>query len=226
MRSKELYMKKNNFLGLVMDYLIVSFRMFLAFVLVLLFFHISGNKRQFTQMTSFDLISNFVLSSIFGGYIFNPDLTWEGFVYIVTIYFVINWIINYLAKNTSWGRGVVIGTPTIIINDGQIVPKNLQKMNMNMIDFMSLLRTKDVHSLAEVKLAQIEVGGDLTVVLKGDENFSLALIENGHLNEENLKRSKKTKKWLNEQLKKRKLKIGDVFFAEWFENDLYIVKFK
>lgn len=209
-----------------MEYALVFLRMFLAFILVLVFFQFSGNKRQFSQMTSFDLISNFVLSSILGGFLFSSNLSWTGFVYVVTIYFVISWMINFVAENTAWGRGIVIGTPTVIINDGQIVPENLKKMNMNMLDFMSLLRTKDVHSLTDVKLAQIEVGGDLTVVLKGEKDFSSVLIENGKINDENLKRLKKTKKWLREQLKKHKAKVEDIFFAEWFENDLYVVKFK
>ncbi len=209
-----------------MDYALISFRMLLVFTLVLIFFQFSGNKRQFTQMTSFDLISNFVLSSILGGYLFNANLSWIDFIYIVTIYFVISGVINYLAKNTVWGRGVVIGTPTVIINNGCLLPENLQKMNMNMLDFMSLLRTKKVHSLEDVKLAQIEVGGELTVVLRGEKDFSSVLIENGNIHKENLKKIGKSNDWLQQQLKKRKLVIKDVFFAEWFEDDLYVIKFK
>ncbi len=209
-----------------MDYVLISFRMLLVFILVLIFFQFSGNKRQFTQMTSFDLISNFVLSSILGGYLFNANLSWIDFIYIVTIYFVISGLINYLAKNTIWGRGMVIGTPTVIINNGRLLPENLQKMNMNMLDFMSLLRTKKVHSLEDVKLAQIEVGGELTVVLQGEKDFSSVLIENGNIHKENLKKIGKDNGWLQQQLKKRKLVIKDVFFAEWFEDDLYVIKFK
>ena len=58
---------------------------------------------------------------------------------------------------------------------------------------MSLLRSKEVRSLAEVKLAQIEVGGELTVVLKGENDFSRIVIENGKVNEKNLKTIGKTK---------------------------------
>ena len=209
-----------------MDYALISFRMLLVFTLVLIFFFFFCNQRQFTQMTSFDLISNFVLSSILGGYLFNANLSWIDFIYIVTIYFVISGVINYLAKNTVWGRGVVIGTPTVIINNGCLLPENLQKMNMNMLDFMSLLRTKKVHSLEDVKLAQIEVGGELTVVLRGEKDFSSVLIENGNIHKENLKKIGKSNDWLQQQLKKRKLVIKDVFFAEWFEDDLYVIKFK
>lgn len=210
-----------------MDYFYISLRLIFAFTLVLIFFQFSGGKRQFSQMTTFDLISNFILSAILGGYLFNADASWSGFLLVLTVYFVISWFINYIARHTSWGRGLIIGTPTIIIKDGVISVKNLHKMNMNMVDFMSLLRSKEVHTLSDVKLAQIEVGGELTVVRKGEENYAVMLIENGKINQENLKNLKKTKTWLLEQLKKQKVKkIEEVFYAQWFKDELYIIRFK
>lgn len=210
-----------------MDYLLVSFRLFFAFVLVLVFFQFSGAKRQFTQMTSFDLISNFILSAILGGYLFNPETSWKGFVYVLVVYFVLTWIINYIAKHTQWGRGLIIGTPTVVIDQGEVNLKNLRKMNMNLVDLMSLLRTKKVHTLNEVKLAQIEVGGDLTVVCKGEENFAVVLIENGNVNADNLKQIKKTEKWLKSQLKKQHVSnLKDVFYAQWFNGEFFLMRYK
>lgn len=209
-----------------MDYLNVSLRMLMAFILVLIFFQFSGNKRQFSQMTSFDLVSNFILSAIFGGYLFDSEISWLGFVSVITVYFVLNGIINYLAKNTAWGRGMIVGTPTVIIDDGKINIRNLKKANMNMLDFMSLLRAKKVHSLKDVKLAQIEIGGALTVRLKGEQNYAMTLIENGKINQENLKLARKSKTWLLKELKKRRTKPEDVFFAQWQNDDLYLVKFQ
>lgn len=51
-----------------MDYWLVAWRLLMSFILVLFFFQLSGSKRQFTQMTSFDLISNFLLSAVLGGF--------------------------------------------------------------------------------------------------------------------------------------------------------------
>ena len=141
-----------------MDYWLVAWRLLMSFILVLFFFQLSGSKRQFTQMTSFDLISNFLLSAVLGGFLFNPQTTWYGFMAVLSVYFALNWLVNYIAQHTKWGRGVIIGTPTVIISDGQVNIKNLRKINMTMTDFMSLLRTQDVRSLAEIKTAQIEVG--------------------------------------------------------------------
>ncbi|MFR8205769.1 MAG: DUF421 domain-containing protein [Alphaproteobacteria bacterium] len=112
-----------------------------------------------------------------------------------------NWLVNHIAQHTKWGRGVIIGTPTVIISDGQVNIKNLRKINMTMTDFMSLLRTQDVRSLAEIKTAQIEVGGDLSIVRKGERNFAVALIEDGKINADGLRQVKQTRKWLMQQLK-------------------------
>lgn len=117
-----------------MEYLWVSLRLIYAFFLVLVFFQISGNKRQFSQMTTFDLISNFILSAILSGYIISGKAGWKGFSVVIAVYFSINYLIN-LIGHTNWGRRLIIGTPTILIDKGKINRRNLQKMNMNMTDF-------------------------------------------------------------------------------------------
>ena len=202
-----------------MEYLWVSLRLIYAFFLVLVFFQISGNKRQFSQMTTFDLISNFILSAILSGYIISGKAGWKGFTVVIAVYFSINYLIN-LIGHTNWGRRLIIGTPTILIDKG-----NLQKMNMNMTDFLSLLRTKDIHSLQDVSLAQIEIGGNLTVLRKGEEAFSVLLIENGVVNHENLRQIQKTESWLRRKLKEMKVnKAEEVFYAQWQKGKLYVIK--
>lgn len=210
-----------------MDYLLILFRLVFAFFIVLIFFQIAGGKRQFSQMTTFDLISNFVLSAILSGYLFNSNANWYGFLYVLSVYFALSYVINLLANKTLWGRGLIIGTPTVIIDKGKVNVKNLKRINMDMNDLMSLLRTKKVHSLEEVNLAQIEVGGDITVVLKGEEHYAILLIEEGRINTDNLKQIKKTKKWLMDKLKEQKVKsLEDVFYAQWFKHDLYVIRYR
>lgn len=175
-------------------------------------------------MTTFDLISNFILSAILSGYIISQKTSWFGFSFVIFIYFIINYLINVIG-HTNWGRKLIIGTPTIIIEGGVINKKNLKKMNMNMTDFMSLLRTQDVNSLKDVKLAQIEIGGNLTVVRKGEDAFAILLIEDGKVNTQNLKHIKKSQKWLSEQLKKKKINSpSDVFYAQWQNGEFYAIQ--
>ena len=68
------------------------------------------------------------------GYIISGKAGWKGFTVVIAVYFSINYLIN-LIGHTNWGRRLIIGTPTILIDKGKINRRNLQKMNMNMTDF-------------------------------------------------------------------------------------------
>ena len=111
-----------------MDYALISFRMLLVFTLVLIFFQFPAINVSLPQNDPvFDLISNFVLSSILGGYLFNANLSWIDFIYIVYDLFCYQRRDKLAGQNTVWGRGMVISTPTVIINNGCLLPENLQK---------------------------------------------------------------------------------------------------
>lgn len=207
------------------DYIWISIKLVIGFVCVLIFFQVSGAKRQLAEMTTFDLISNFILGAILGGYVYDNQVTLRGFLIITTIYFFMIYITNIISSRTNWGRKLIVGVPTIIISDGKLDTEKLKKMKISMTDFMSLLRNKKVHSLADVKLAQMEVGGELTVVKKGEELYALLLVDNGLIIHENLKQIHKDETWLKKQLKKEGIKdISDVFCAQWLNGDFYIIK--
>lgn len=205
----------------------ISVKLIISFIFVLFFFQFSGAKRQFSQMTTLDLISNFILGGILSGFIYTDVVSLAGFVTILIIYFVIIYALNWLRNNTNWGRKLVVGVPTVLVSNGILNIKKLKKMQISMTDFMSLLRSKDIHSLSEVKLAQIEVGGELTIVKKGEEYYALLLVDNGLIKEEALNEIHKDEKWLKRELKKQGVTdINDVFCAEWLNDKFYIIKVK
>lgn len=206
-------------------YAYIALKLFFGLVLVLFFFKYSGAKRQLTQITAIDLITNFMLGAIWGGFVYNNDITIRGFTAIILTYFILIFVINQIINNTIWGRNFLVGSPLVIIADGKLDIKKLKKSKLGMSDLMSLLRKKEIRSLTDVKRAQIEVNGELTVVKKGDENYAILLIDNGNINEQALKQIKKSKKWLDEGLKKHKIKnLEDVFCAQWLNGDFYIIK--
>ena len=205
----------------------IALKLIISFVFVLFFFQFSGAKRQFSQMTTLDLISNFILGGILSGFIYTDVVSLPGFLAILIIYFVIIYALNWLRNNTNWGHKLVVGVPTILISNGQLDIEKLKKMQISMTDFMSLLRSKDIHSLTEVKLAQIEVGGELTIVKKDEEYYALLLVDNGLIKPEALKEIHKDEKWLKRELKKHGISdINDVFCAEWLNDQFYIIKVK
>lgn len=203
----------------------VAVKLGYAFLLILFFFQFSGSKRQLAQMTSIDLISNFILGGIVGGFIYDEDISLSGFFLVIAAYFIIMYMINYLRNNTAWGRKIMVGVPTIIISDGKLDVDKLKRMKISMTDFMSLLRHKKIHTIQSIKLAQIEIDGQLTIVKKGGEDYATLLIDNGVINEEGLKEIKKSKLWLKKQLSQKGYKdISKIFCAQWLHGQFYVIQ--
>ncbi|MDR1026764.1 MAG: DUF421 domain-containing protein [Lactobacillus sp.] len=205
----------------------VGLKLFIGFALVLLMFHFSSSRKQFSQMTAIDLISNFILGGILSGFIYNTDISMYGFFIVLIIFFAIVAALNWFTNRTRLGRRILVGVPTIIIKDGHLDIDKLKQAKISMTDFMSLLRQKDIHSLTEVKLAQIEIGGELTVAKKNEADYALLLIDNGVINDDALEQLQKNEKWLRKELKEKGIKdISEVFCAQWYNKQFYIIKVK
>ena len=210
---------------ILMHYGTTAIELLSAFIVVLIFIKLFGMTYQLKQMTALDLIINFILGAILGGFITNDRLTTFNFFVIMSIYIAIVWVINIVTRKTDWGRRILIGSPKVIIEDGRVDERMINRLNLTAHEVASALRHHKIHSLNEVKMAQIEPGGDLTIVKKGDQNYSIILIDNGIVDEYALKEIKKNEKWLTQQLKAKKIKdTGDVFIAQWHRGRLHVIK--
>lgn len=209
----------------LMAYGTITLKIISAFVVVLIFLKVFGMKNQLKQMTSLDLITNFILSAILSGYIINADLSLIGFFIVMMIYIGLVYLVNVLTKRTNWGRRTFIGAPRTIIQNGKIDMAMMASLNLSAHDLASALRKQHIHSIGEVKMAQIEPGGDLTIVKKGDQDYSTIIIDDGIVDPESLVKIKKDETWLTNQLKKKKIKdVSNVFVAQFHKGRLHIVK--
>ena len=89
------------------------------------------------------------------------------------------------------------------------------------------MRAMDVHSLRDIKFAQVEANGDLTIVKKGDENYSVVLIDNGVVDTVALEKIGKTELWLMAQLHAQKIRDPEnVFIAQYHHGKISVIKKK
>ncbi|MDR1207415.1 MAG: DUF421 domain-containing protein [Rickettsiales bacterium] len=196
-----------------------------AFLVILIFVKIFGMNYQLKQMTALDLIINFILGAILGGFITNDRLSTFNFFIIMSIYIAMVYVVTFVTKKTGWGQRLLIGSPKIIIQDGKVDEEMINRLNLSAHEIAAALRRQKIHSLTEVKMAQIEPGGDLTVVKKGDQNYSIVLMDNGIVDEQALRDIKKNDAWLKKKLKEKKIKnADDVFIAQWHNGRLHIVR--
>jgi uncharacterized membrane protein YcaP (DUF421 family) len=202
-----------------------AFELICAFFIVVVFLKAIGMNYQMKQMSSLDLIINFILSAILAGFIMNDNVHLRDFLVIMALYILIVAVINLVIKKTNFGRRFLVGYPQVIIKDGKVNEREMMRLNISAHALASALRNQKIHSLTEVKTAQLEPSGDLTIVKKGGEDYAVIVIDNGVVDDEALQKIGKTARWLQHQLREKKIKYADdVFIAQWYKNKLHIVK--
>lgn len=121
-------------------------------------------------------------------------------------------------------RQLFCGKPVILIENGKILEKNLQKTRVNLDELTMHLREKDIFDLTTVKYAILETNGQLSTLLYAKDQpasakdagirateaeLPITLISAGKLLEGNLSQTHRDRAWLEEELKKRACTVKD-----------------
>jgi len=202
----------------------VLLKFIIGFIIVIAHLNFSG-KTQLSQMTPVDFIGNFVLGGIIGGVIYNDVIPMYQYILVLLIGVSLISALNWVSRHVSAFRAVTIGEPIPIIKNGRFLMDNILS-KQNKIDIMSIssqLHTQGVHSFQQVRYAQIEPGGQLSVVCEGTQMPAVIVMQNGKARPYELDSIEKDQEWLDEQLAELKIKPEDVFVAEFWGGKLNFI---
>ncbi|KGX93507.1 membrane protein [Pontibacillus halophilus JSM 076056 = DSM 19796] len=191
------------------DLLIVIFRTFLNYVIIVIIFRLMG-KREIGELSIIDLVVFIMLAEIAVFSIEDPDETIVHAVVPMIILLIIQRTSALLSLKSKWFREMLEGRPSVIIRNGRIDEHEMRRQRYNYDDFMMQLREKGVQSVADVDFAVLEPSGKLSVFQNENaENnrerngFILPLITDGVIQNENLHMNERDESWLRKELKKR-----------------------
>lgn len=206
----------------------IILRSITSFGLLLIGTRILG-KQTISQMTMFDFVASISLGTIAANLAFNTSVKVSYFIIAFVIYVVIIFTTALISLKSRKGRKFLAGDPTIVIQNGKILEKNMNKMRYTLDYLNHQLREKDVFNIEEVLFAIIETNGTLTVLKKPqfrnvtrqdlmipitpEFNLPIELIMDGEVIKENLEQNNLTESWLHLELKKRNLVQHDVLYA-------------
>ena len=103
-------------------------------------------------------------------------------------------------------RRFFCGKPVILIDNGKVLRENLRKTRVTLDELTGHLREKDVLDITTVQYAILETDGNLSVFCypaSGTRSLPITIIEDGYLSKENLKKSRKNEKWLQQTLREQ-----------------------
>ncbi|HWR56882.1 MAG TPA: DUF421 domain-containing protein [Negativicutes bacterium] len=175
-------------------------------------------KTQVGQMTFYEYISGITIGSVAANILASePEMVWTSY-YVLVIFFIMTYAAAKLTIVSRPLRKLIEGSPTMVIEKGQILEDNMRGMRYDIDELNGQLREKGILDLAEVEYAFIETSGALSVikkpayqpVTKQDLNISPAqvklpviLVMDGEIIRENLGKAGVTEEWLRKELQKR-----------------------
>jgi len=145
----------------------IAARTGVIYILVLLGIRLTG-KREVGQMTPFDLTLLLLLSNSVQNAMTGPDNSLVGGLVAATVLLVLNYLLAELSGLNRKFRGVIQGSPTLLIHNGQLISAHCAKEHVTVDEVERALREHGVGTIGEVALAVLEVDGSISV-LKYDD---------------------------------------------------------
>lgn len=188
----------------------------ILFLLIVVVLRIMG-KRQIGKLQPYELVVIIILSEL--ATIPMEDIRIpiiSGVVPILTLLFI-EVAISYFSMKSERMRGIVCGTPSVLIENGKIVESELRRLRYNINDLLEQLRAKSFPNISDIEFAILETSGEVSVIPKSQkrplnpadlniptkyEGIPMTLIIDGYLFENNLKKINLNSEWLRSELQK------------------------
>ena len=175
---------------------------------------IMGHK-QVAQLDFFDYVSGITIGSIGAELATELEKPYTPLI-ALAIYGLASLLLNLLAHKLARTRKYINGTPTILMNDGNLYRKNLKKAKLDLSEFMLLCREQGYFDLDEIQTAIFEHNGKLSILPKAANrpatpddlkitakatHIGVEVIMDGRVMGDNLSRMGRDVNWLTKQLK-------------------------
>lgn len=203
------------------------FRTVLLYVLLVVGLRLTG-KRQIGQLEPIEFVLMMLLSDLASVPMQDFGLPLlQGIIPIVTL-LALSTLLSGISMRSVRFRSLVCGEPTLIIRDGILQQSAMKGCRLTLDEVLEELRVQGVSSLDSVKYAVLETSGQLSILLRADQQpvtprqmgitveddvfLPVILIDNGRLMGKNLQKLGLDDKWLQKQLKTHKIhRTQDVF---------------
>jgi len=207
-------------------------RISLGFIVLFILARIMGRK-EISQMTFFNFVSAIAIGSIAANLAVNQNLSIQNGVLALAGWTAFTLVMDLIDIKSKKARKVTTGDPITVIKEGKIVERALKKSRLDIDALKTMLRQKNIFSLADVDYAIFETNGNLSVMpkepkqplTKSDMNkvnpskkmvpLPTEVITDGMVLTNNLTKLKLDQAWLDQQLQQAGIKsASDVFYAE------------
>ncbi len=219
--------------------LVLVIRTLILYGAVILSMRLMG-KRQIGELQPSELVVAIMISDLASVPMQDIDIPLLSGIVPVFSLIVAEIAVSYLSLKSKTVRKIFSGSPSIVIYNGRIDERELERLRFHVNDLLEELRASNCCNIADIEAAVLETNGKLTVIPKTEarpvtvadlplsepkkEGLPCILISDGSLNLGELARSGHDRKWLSDELVLRGISSEkDVFLASLdSDGDLFI----
>lgn len=135
-----------------------------VYIFTLLVVRLSG-RRTLAQLTPFDLVLILIVSEAIQQAMLIDDYSITNAVLLVVTLFSIDILLSYAKMRWSLLEALLDGAPTVLVERGRPEERALRKSRVQVSDVLEAARrAHGVERLEQIKLAVLEISGEITVV--------------------------------------------------------------
>ena len=143
----------------------IVLRAIVLYLFILLLTRAVG-RRELSTLEPFDLILLVTIGDLVQQGVTQNDFSVTGALLAVGTIGVLTVVFSYLPWRFRVLRPVLEGVPTIVVQDGDIVERNLRRHRLTQEEVAAAARVQQIASLAQVRWAVLETNGQLSFIKK------------------------------------------------------------
>lgn len=140
------------------------FRAMFIYFFLMLVIRIAGN-RTLNEMTMFDFVLVLILGDSSQQAITSNDYSVTNAVIVISTLIFLDILLSHLKYKFNFLERLIDGSPLMLIKDGEIVKKALDKEQINLPDILESARKQHgIARLEQIKYAVLEKDGAITII--------------------------------------------------------------
>ena len=163
----------------LIPYLEIILRSVAVYVFVLLAIKLFG-KKELAQLSIIDLVFILLISNSVQNAMVGNDTSLQGGVIAATALFLTNFILKRILYKNQKISEFIQGKSVLLIYDGVLQTHNLQEAEITFEELQAAVREHGVQDIQHVRLAMMEVDGNISVVSGDFENKTTHTLKSKH----------------------------------------------
>ncbi|MGM9849531.1 MAG: DUF421 domain-containing protein [Bacilli bacterium] len=175
-------------------------------------------KKQVSQLSVFDYVIGISIGNFAAEITMNMETQFINGIVAMIVFGLIAFSVSIITMKSITLRRFFMGTPTILIQKGKILEKNLKKVKFDVNDLLEECRSKNYFDLKQIEYAVMESKGTLSILPKDEykqvtkkdmklqikkQELVANVIIDKNIMINNLKNMNKDEEWLKHQLKEK-----------------------